>query len=143
MKVPVVGGKVSFYNETLKGPIKPSPVLGAIGLIEEKRLITESSFKHGDSIFIIGTTADEPGGSEYSSIDNLLFSESHSRFIIGTHEPKKVEKILSGIGGLVYSQIGEVYDQNVAFNMNGKILIDTDIQTLAANFRKLEHIMTR
>jgi phosphoribosylformylglycinamidine synthase len=78
-----------------------------------------------------------------SSIDNLLFSESHSRYIIGTHEPKKVEKIMSGIGGLVYSQIGEVCDQNVAFNINGKILIDTDIQTLAANFRKLEHIMTR
>jgi hypothetical protein len=50
---------------------------------------------------------------------------------------------MSGIGGLVYSQIGEVCDQNVAFNINGKILIDTDIQTLAANFRKLEHIMTR
>jgi phosphoribosylformylglycinamidine synthase len=216
MKIPVVGGKVSFYNETSRGPIKPSPVLGAIGLIGEKRLITESSFKHGDSIFIIGTTADEPGGSEYyeyvhhvtggkvpnvdlnmdklnlesilllidkdvvssahdpskggvavalsemailggvgfkisidkipnscSRIDNLLFSESHSRYIIGTHQPKKAEKILSGIGGLIYSRIGEVYDQNVSFSMNRKILIDSDVPTLAANFRKLEHIMTR
>jgi phosphoribosylformylglycinamidine synthase len=78
-----------------------------------------------------------------SRIDNLLFSESHSRYIIGTHQPKKAEKILSGIGGLIYSRIGEVYDQNVSFSMNGKILIDTDVPTLAANFRKLEHIMTR
>ncbi|MFY9796342.1 MAG: phosphoribosylformylglycinamidine synthase subunit PurL, partial [Candidatus Nitrosopolaris sp.] len=78
-----------------------------------------------------------------SSIDNLLFSESHSRYIIGTHEPKKVEKILSGIGGLIFSRIGEVCNENVTFKMNGKILIDTDIRTIAANFRNLEQIMTR
>ncbi|MFZ0515114.1 MAG: phosphoribosylformylglycinamidine synthase subunit PurL [Candidatus Nitrosopolaris sp.] len=216
MKIPVVGGKVSFYNETSKGPIKPSPVIGAIGLIEEKRLITQSSFKAGDAIFIVGTTADETGGSEYyeyvhhitggnvpkvdmnidklnlkstlllidkgvvscahdcskggvavalsemailggvglnifidkipnscSNIDNLLFSESHSRYIIGTHEPKKVERILSRIGGLVFSRIGEACNENVAFKMKSKILIDTDVRAITANFRKLEQIMTR
>jgi phosphoribosylformylglycinamidine synthase len=31
MKIPVVGGKVSFYNETMNSPIKPSPVIGTIG----------------------------------------------------------------------------------------------------------------
>jgi phosphoribosylformylglycinamidine (FGAM) synthase-like enzyme len=33
-KIPVVGGKVSFYNETKIGPIKPSPVIGMLGLIK-------------------------------------------------------------------------------------------------------------
>jgi phosphoribosylformylglycinamidine synthase II len=216
MKIPVVGGKVSFYNETTKGPIKPSPVIGAIGLIEEERLITQSSLKHGDAIFVVGTTADETGGSEYyeylhhmtggnvpkvdmsidklnlesillliekdvvgsvhdcskggiavalskmailggvglniladkipnscSRMDNLLFSESHSRYIVGTHEPKKVEKILSSINGLVFSQIGHACDDNVAFRMKNKILIDTDIRALTTNFRKLEQVMKK
>ncbi len=39
MKIPVVGGKVSLYNETKSGPIKPSPVIGTLGLIENKKLI--------------------------------------------------------------------------------------------------------
>ena len=30
MDIPVVGGKVSLYNETFRGPIKP-PVIGCIG----------------------------------------------------------------------------------------------------------------
>ena len=31
-KLPVVGGKVSFYNEKNGSPINPSPVIGAIGI---------------------------------------------------------------------------------------------------------------
>ena len=39
MKIPVVGGKVSLYNETSKGPIKPSPVIGMLGIISSKEKI--------------------------------------------------------------------------------------------------------
>jgi phosphoribosylformylglycinamidine synthase subunit PurL len=216
MKIPVIGGKVSFYNETAKGPIKPTPVIGAIGLIEEKRMITQPSLDNGDAIFIVGTTADETGGSEYyeyvhhktggnvpkvnmnidklnlrstlllidknmvscvhdcskggaavalsemailggvgfsifidkipnscSNIDNLLFSESHSRYIIGTQEPKRVEKILSDIDGLVFSRIGEACKENVAFKMKSKILIDTDLGAITRNFKRLGQSMTK
>ena len=65
MDIPVVGGKVSFYNETPKGAIKPSPVIGSLGLIEKESWIMEPSLKPDDSIFIIGFTCDELGGSEY------------------------------------------------------------------------------
>jgi phosphoribosylformylglycinamidine synthase subunit PurL len=216
MKLPVIGGKVSFYNETAKGPIKPTPVIGAIGLIEEKRMITHPSLRHGDTIFVVGTTAEEAGGSEYyeyihhktggnvpkvdlkidklnlrstlslidknvvscvhdcskggaavaisemailggvgfsifidrmpnccSNIDSLLFSESHSRYIIGTQQPKRVEELLSGIDGLVFSRIGEACNENVAFKMRSKILINTDIEAITRNFRRIEQIMTR
>ena len=216
MKIPVIGGKVSFYNETAKGPIKPTPVIGAIGLIEEKRMITQPALDNGDAIFIVGTTADEIGGSEYyeyfhhktggnvpkvdmnidklnlrstlllidknvvscvhdcskggaavavsemailggvgfnifidkipnscSNTDNLLFSESHSRYIIGTQEPKRVEKILSDIDGLVFSRIGEACKENVTFKMKSKILIDTDLGAITRNFKRLGQIMTK
>ena len=65
MKIPVVGGKVSLYNETKNGPIKPSPVIGTLGIIENKNLINSSIPQVNDSILIIGITHDEMGGSEY------------------------------------------------------------------------------
>src|SRR5918992_1577441 len=65
MKTPVIGGKVSLYNETTKGAIKPSPVIGMIGLIEKISWIMQYGLKQENSIFIIGSTLDEMGGSEY------------------------------------------------------------------------------
>ena len=29
--IPCIGGKVSFYNETPRGPIKPTPIIGVLG----------------------------------------------------------------------------------------------------------------
>ncbi|MCV0392169.1 MAG: phosphoribosylformylglycinamidine synthase subunit PurL [Nitrosopumilus sp.] len=63
-KIPCVGGKVSLYNETPKGPIKPTPVIGVLGLIEKKPLITQK-ISDGDILVIVGRTKDEMGGSEY------------------------------------------------------------------------------
>ena len=64
MKIPCVGGKVSFYNETSAGPIKPTPVIGILGLNDEKPL-QPSQPNSGDYLLIIGGTNDELGGSEY------------------------------------------------------------------------------
>lgn len=65
MHIPIVGGKVSLYNETSNGPIKPSPVIGTLGLIEKKSQIKSPVYEHEEQLFIIGTTFDELGGSEY------------------------------------------------------------------------------
>ncbi|QLH08851.1 phosphoribosylformylglycinamidine synthase subunit PurL [Candidatus Nitrosotenuis sp. DW1] len=62
--IPCVGGKVSLYNETPQGPIKPTPLIGVLGLIEKKPLHTQKS-EHGDILILIGSTKDELGGSEY------------------------------------------------------------------------------
>src|SRR5574337_694438 len=63
-EIPCVGGKVSLYNETDSGPIKPTPLIGVLGLIEKKPLIPQK-IEDGDLVIIIGTTKDELGGSEY------------------------------------------------------------------------------
>jgi phosphoribosylformylglycinamidine synthase len=78
-----------------------------------------------------------------STIDSLLFSESHSRYIIGTQQPKRVEELLSDIDGLVFSRIGEACNENVAFKTRSKILINTDIGAITRNFRRIEQIMTK
>ena len=63
-KIPCVGGKVSLYNETGDGPIKPTPLIGVLGLIDKNPLIPKI-LSEGDCLVIIGDTKDEMGGSEY------------------------------------------------------------------------------
>ncbi len=63
LRIPCVGGKVSFYNETSLGPIKPTPLIGVLGISEAPFLQDHSST--GDFLIIIGETNDELGGSEY------------------------------------------------------------------------------
>jgi phosphoribosylformylglycinamidine synthase len=64
MNIPCVGGKVSFYNETNDGPIKPTPLIGVLGLIENTPLLPQPPATN-DVILLVGETKDELGGSEY------------------------------------------------------------------------------
>ena len=63
-KIPCIGGKVSLYNETPLGSIKPTPLIGVLGLIDKKPLIPQK-ITEGDCLVIVGDTKDEMGGSEY------------------------------------------------------------------------------
>ncbi len=64
-EIPCIGGKVSLYNETPNGPIKPTPVIGVLGLADTKPPPTQD-ISEEDNIVIVGKTLDELGGSEYS-----------------------------------------------------------------------------
>ena len=69
-ETPVTGGNVSFYNQTTNGdittPIKPTPVIGMLGILEDKNLQTTLSFKNkGDLIFLIGKSRNDISQSEY------------------------------------------------------------------------------
>ncbi|HET8719541.1 MAG TPA: phosphoribosylformylglycinamidine synthase subunit PurL, partial [Candidatus Nitrosotenuis sp.] len=63
-EIPCVGGKVSLYNETPKGSIKPTPLIGVLGLIEKKPLKPQK-IEDGNLLIILGKTKNELGGSEY------------------------------------------------------------------------------
>jgi len=63
-KIPCIGGKVSLYNETPSGSIKPTPLIGVLGLIDKKPLIPQK-ITESDCLVIVGDTKDEMGGSEY------------------------------------------------------------------------------
>ncbi len=64
LNIPCIGGKVSLYNETDKGPIKPTPVIGVLGLTSKKPFIAQN-ITSGDNLVLVGSTGDEMGGSEY------------------------------------------------------------------------------
>jgi phosphoribosylformylglycinamidine synthase len=64
--IPVISGNVSFYNESFDQPIYPTPVIGTVGVMDDYRVYATPAFKHvGDTIVLVGQTADELGGSEY------------------------------------------------------------------------------
>ena len=67
---PVTGGNVSFYNQTtLDGkeePVFPAPVIGMIGIMNNKNHQTTIGFKEkGDMIFLIGRSVEDINSSEY------------------------------------------------------------------------------
>ncbi len=68
IELPVVGGKVSFYNEdqSTKRAIKPSPVVLVVGLVEGMAQPIDPNFKRdGERIIVAGETLRELGGSDY------------------------------------------------------------------------------
>jgi phosphoribosylformylglycinamidine synthase II len=214
MKIPVVGGKVSFYNETINSPIKPSPVIGTIGLIKDRSHITNNIPIIGNTLFILGQTSEELGGSEYFELidrqtygsvpkvdlktdkknrlavldliekglidfvhdcskggigtalaelaitgnlginidlkkipnncsrhDYLLFSESHSRFIIGTSQPDRLKGILSR-RKCIFSEIGKT-DPTKTLNLHysGKEIINLSNDDLIRNYNTMNNTM--
>jgi len=59
MKIPVISGNVSLYNETRGVAIFPTPVVGMVGLIKDVSRHCSSGFKRqGDVIMLLG----DPGG---------------------------------------------------------------------------------
>ena len=66
LKVPVVSGNVSFYNETDGAPIFPTPTVGMVGLLSKVERVVTPWFKSaGDIVVLLGRTREELGGSEY------------------------------------------------------------------------------
>ena len=199
-EIPCVGGKVSLYNETSDGPIKPTPVIGVIGLIDKKPLKIQK-INSGDSLIMIGNTKDELGGSEYSEYihkfiggkcpavdfseskknmncvldiieneliksahdcskgglaiaiselcminqvgcnvslekipgekldsDKILFSESHSRYLV-TIENKNLQKLEETLKkyNVSYSLIGEFTGDSICFSSDSKPIIDLSV----------------
>jgi phosphoribosylformylglycinamidine synthase len=64
--IPIVGGNVSFYNETDGRPIPPTPTIALVGLLADVEHLTSQFFKaEGDAVVLLGRTREELGGSEY------------------------------------------------------------------------------
>jgi phosphoribosylformylglycinamidine synthase len=69
-KTPVTGGNVSFYNQSSVGgtevPVFPTPTIGMLGIVEDKKHITSLDFKgKSDLIYMLGTSENDISSSEY------------------------------------------------------------------------------
>jgi len=73
VKLPFVSGNVSFYNESVKTAVPPTPQLMGIGLVKDIRKCITTDFKtEEDPVYLVGNgTKRELGGSEYHALMNV------------------------------------------------------------------------
>ncbi|MCE3227600.1 MAG: phosphoribosylformylglycinamidine synthase [Bacteroidetes bacterium] len=67
LQTPVTGGNVSFYNQSsYEGPVFPTPTIGMIGIVEDKKHQTTLDFKNeGDLVYLLGKSQNDISSSEY------------------------------------------------------------------------------
>jgi phosphoribosylformylglycinamidine synthase len=71
-EVPVTGGNVSLYNETLGTPIYPTPVVGIVGTLPTATPVSSTFKQAGRTVILLGGTGSpdpqELGGTEYAKV---------------------------------------------------------------------------
>jgi phosphoribosylformylglycinamidine synthase len=66
LEIPVVGGNVSFYNETSGQAILPTPIIGVVGVLDDAARRATQWFKEGGHrVALLGPESVSLGGSEY------------------------------------------------------------------------------
>jgi phosphoribosylformylglycinamidine synthase II len=66
LEIPVVGGNVSFYNETSGRAILPTPIIGVVGVLDDAERRATQWFKGGGHrVALLGPDGVSLGGSEY------------------------------------------------------------------------------
>ncbi|MGC2196146.1 MAG: phosphoribosylformylglycinamidine synthase subunit PurL, partial [Terriglobales bacterium] len=81
LEVPVTGGNVSFYNETLGEGIYPTPVLGIVGILGDVHKAAKMEFREvGRTIVLLRAT--EPG--DITDVESEFGSSEYAKEILGT-----------------------------------------------------------
>ncbi len=70
LMLPFISGNVSFYNESVKTAVPPTPEILGIGIVNDIRKCVTSDLKvEGNPIYLVGKeTEKEMGGSEYYNL---------------------------------------------------------------------------
>jgi phosphoribosylformylglycinamidine synthase len=67
LRLPVVSGNVSLYNETHGRAIHPTPVVGCVGLVADVRTVP-GRWREGDIVLLAGAPELSLAGSEYQAV---------------------------------------------------------------------------
>jgi phosphoribosylformylglycinamidine synthase len=131
---PVTGGNVSFYNQSavdgIEVPVFPTPTIGMLGIIEDKRHITSLAFKgKSDLIYMIGKCENDISSSEYlASYHGLKESPAPKFDLDAEYEMQKtVTKLIrAGViesahdvadGGLFITLLESSFTNNLGFEI--------------------------
>jgi phosphoribosylformylglycinamidine synthase II len=72
-EAPFISGKDSLYNESPIGPVTPTLLITAIGIVPDIRgIVSMETKKPGDAVYVVGETFNELGGSEYYKLNGYL-----------------------------------------------------------------------
>src|SRR6202011_1547848 len=80
LEIPITGGNVSFYNETLGEAIYPTPVLGVVGILEDVSKATSPHFREtGRAVVLL--RGSEPGDATDAEVE--FGSSEYAKEILG------------------------------------------------------------
>jgi phosphoribosylformylglycinamidine synthase len=72
-RTPFISGKDSLYNESPLGPVTPTLLITAIGIVPNIQFTTSMDLKApGNLLYVVGETFNELGGSEYYKLKGYL-----------------------------------------------------------------------
>ncbi len=80
LEVPITGGNVSFYNETLGEGIYPTPVVGIVGVLEDVTQAMTHEFREPERQLLL-LRASDPGDATDAEIE--LGSSEYAKEILG------------------------------------------------------------
>ena len=97
---PFISGKDSLYNESPLGPVTPTLLISALGIIPDVRKTVSMDIKKPEnSLYIVGETFNELGGSEYYSLNGFT--------------GRNVPKVRTTIASHIFKAITQAIDQNL------------------------------
>jgi phosphoribosylformylglycinamidine synthase subunit PurL len=84
LDIPITGGNVSFYNETLGKPIYSTPVLGVLGLLDNAECALGSGFRNeGDTILLLEGKKQDAPEAPATEVLNQFSSSEYAKTIHG------------------------------------------------------------
>ncbi|MEE8168402.1 MAG: phosphoribosylformylglycinamidine synthase subunit PurL [Candidatus Hydrothermarchaeales archaeon] len=85
---PFISGKDSLYNESSFGPVLPTLLISALGIVPDVRKAVSMDVKEaGDCIYLLGETRNELGGSHYYRLKGYVGNRVP---IVKADEAKKI-----------------------------------------------------
>jgi phosphoribosylformylglycinamidine synthase subunit PurL len=81
LEVPITGGNVSFYNETLGQAIAPTPILGVLGILEDAERALGMGFQQDGDAIVLLDAGQNPATAE--ELQRELSSSEYAKVIHG------------------------------------------------------------
>ena len=81
LEVPITGGNVSFYNETLGEGIYPTPVIGIVGILDDVHKAVFPHFRNAGRAIVL-LRGSEPG--DVTDAESEFGSSEYAKEILGT-----------------------------------------------------------
>ena len=81
LEIPITGGNVSFYNETLGEGIYPTPVLGVVGILDDVRKSAKMYFAAAGRTIVLLHTAE---AADITDVESEFGSSEYAKEICGS-----------------------------------------------------------
>jgi len=151
IEAPIVSGNVSLYNESPRGPIYPTPVVGIVGLLDDASTSMGIAFASpGDAVLLMGYGEPRVDASRYlgrcagsppapepakdAALFRLLAACAEKRLLKGAHDVSEgglavavaESAIAGGIGAEVAIDAGRRADEAMFGEGGGRVVASCD-----------------